>query len=77
MKDPRSVDFAEPANFFENRLGPGMAFDHLSTAIRHAVGTPLAKRHHSAKIVTRSGEQYSWQDINVLNERLRGLDSKR
>jgi hypothetical protein len=76
MKDPRSVDFAEPASFFESRLGPGMAFDHLSMAIRHAVGMPLAKRHNSARIVTKSGEQFGWQDINVLNERLRALDSK-
>jgi hypothetical protein len=76
MKDPASVDLNEPAKFFENRLGAGMAFDHLSMAIRHAANMPLAKRHHSAKIVTQSGDQYGWQEISVLHDRLRKLDGK-
>jgi hypothetical protein len=77
MKDPKTVDFSEPATFFENRLGPGMAFDQLSKAVRHAVCMPLAKQHHSATILTKSGDQYGWQDINVLHDYLRATDNKR
>jgi hypothetical protein len=76
MKDIHSVDFNEPAIFFENRLGPGMAFDHLSRALRHAVGLPLAKQHNTAKIVTKSGDQYGWEEINFLHDHLRATDSK-
>jgi hypothetical protein len=76
MKDIKSVDLNEPATFFENRLGPGMVFDHLSKALRHAVNMPLAKQHHSAKIITKSGDQYGWEEINVLHDHLRAMDSK-
>ncbi|WP_395449930.1 hypothetical protein ACHMW7_09030 [Aminobacter sp. UC22_36] len=76
MKNINSVDFNEPATFFEDRLGPGMVFDHLAQALRHAVNMPLAKQHHTAKIITRSGDQYGWGEINVLHDHLRAMDSR-
>ncbi|MRX37042.1 hypothetical protein IG197_19990 [Aminobacter sp. SR38] len=79
MKDIKSVDLHEPATFFEcedSQLPHGMAFDHLSQALRHAANVPLSRRHSSAKIVTRSGAQYSWEEINVLHDHLRATDSK-
>ncbi len=76
MKNVNSVDFSEPATFFETRLGPGMVFSHLSQALRHAANMPLAKRHHAAKIITKSGDHYGWEEINVLHDHLRAMDGK-
>ncbi|KQU76508.1 hypothetical protein ASC75_02535 [Aminobacter sp. DSM 101952] len=71
MKDVKSIDWIEAATFYESRLGPGMLFDHLSQAVRHAVNVPLRRQHDTARIVTQSGSQYGWQEINVLHHRLR------
>lgn len=75
MKDVRSVDWSEPATFYESRLGPGMVFDHLSKAVRHAVNVPLRRQHDTARIVTQSGSQYGWEEINVLHHHLRAIDN--
>lgn len=75
MKDITSTNFGEPATFFETRLAPGMAFDHLSQALRHAVNMPISKQHHSAKIITKSGDKYGWIEINVLHDHLRAADT--
>ncbi|WP_156381243.1 hypothetical protein [Aminobacter sp. DSM 101952] len=74
IKDLNSVDLNEPATFYENSLGPGMVFAHLSQALRHAVCMPLAKHHHTAKIVTQTGAQYGLGEINVLHDHLRATD---
>lgn len=76
VKDIKSIDLDEPATFYETRLVPGMVFDHLSRALRHAVNVPLRKQHHSAKILTQSGDQYGWEEINLLHDRLRATDKK-
>lgn len=78
MNDINSVDFDEPATFFESKEHQphGMAFDHLSQALRHAAHVPLSRQHPSAKIVTRSGVQFGWEQITALHERLRRQDSQ-
>ena len=68
-----AVDLDEPATFFESEeseLPRGMAFDHLSQALRYAAKIPLRKQDFSAKIVTRSGAQYRWEQIDNLNDHL-------
>ena len=76
MKDIKSVDLHEAATFFEcddSQLPHG----HLSQALRHAANVPPGRRHSSAKIITRSGAQYRWEEINVLHDHLRATDSKK
>ncbi|MBT1159283.1 hypothetical protein J1C56_27260 [Aminobacter anthyllidis] len=79
MKDFKSLDLHEPATFFEGDEGElprGMAFDHLSQALRHAANVPLSRQRPSAKIVTRSGLQLGWEEMTTLHEHLRTKDSK-
>ncbi|WP_109578527.1 hypothetical protein [Aminobacter sp. AP02] len=76
MKDIKTINLNEPATFYESRLGPGMVFDSLSKALRHAVNVPLLKQHHPAKIITRSGSEYGWDEINVLHDHLRATDKR-
>jgi|APFEC2959095171_1045051.scaffolds.fasta_scaffold05782_2 hypothetical protein len=74
IKNINTVDLSEAATFYEKGLGEGMPFAHLSQALRHAVCVPLAKHHHSAKIVTKSGAEFGWEAINLLHDHLRSTD---
>ncbi|MEO5323308.1 hypothetical protein PV773_08290 [Mesorhizobium sp. CC13] len=67
----KRVDLDEPATFYENRFTHGVFFGHLSQALRHAVCAPLTKQHPAASIVTQSGAQFGWEEINVLHDHLK------
>jgi hypothetical protein len=66
----KPVDLNEPATFYEDRFKHGIFFPYLSQAVRHAICVPSARQREAASIVTQSGVQFGWAEINVLNDYL-------
>ncbi|SFU23315.1 hypothetical protein [Mesorhizobium sp. YR577] len=66
----KTVVLDESATFYEDRFKHGMFFPYLSQAVRHAVSIPCARQQQAASIVTQSGVQFGWAEINVLNDYL-------
>lgn len=66
----KPVELSEPATFYEDRFNHGLFFPYLSQAVRHAICIPSARQRESASIVTLSGVQLGWAEINLLNDSL-------
>jgi hypothetical protein len=70
------VDLNVSATYYQDRFNHGTFFPHLSQAIQHAVAMPLGAKQQSASIVTRSGEQLGWEELNMLNDYLCTIAAK-
>lgn len=67
---PEGVELREPATFYENRFTHGLFFTYLSQAVRHAISIPSARQRQAASIVTQSGVQFGWAEINLLHDHM-------
>jgi hypothetical protein len=68
------VDLNGSATFYQDRFNHGTFFPNLSQAIQHAAS--MLPGAQSASIVTRSGEQFGWEEISILNDYLHTMAAK-